>query len=356
MVYLKKIELKNFRCFASLALNVDLPIILLEGNNGSGKTSIIEALHYVCYLKSFRTSSIRDLIEFGAEGFFIRLVCNEHEITVGSSGKKRHVTIDRKRVESYEELRNFYQIVTLTEHDLAVVQESPEARRSFIDHTLLLFYPSLLELFKDFKTTLENRNTLLFTGRYDQLELELWTERLFNVTVRIQKERNALLEKLTSIIIDTLQPHIHRDCVFSFIYQAKKIDRTQEIGFQEFLPFWKSEIFPEEQRFKRSCFGAHLDDVQILFNTKPARMFSSRGQQKLIMVLLKMAQVIFLQESGKSTTFLLDDFLTDFDPFMMEQLLELCKKLEAQLIFTVPSYNNAIFTKVFGKNIKIITL
>jgi DNA replication and repair protein RecF len=356
VVYLKRIELKNFRCFIPLILDVDSKVVLLEGNNGSGKTTIIEALHYVCYLKSFRTSSIKDLIGFGSEGFFIKIVCDEHEITVGSSGKKRHIAIDRKRIESYQELRDFYQIVTLTEHDLAVVQDSPDARRSFIDHTLLLFYPSLLELFKNFKTTLENRNTLLFSGRYDQLELELWTERLFDITVCIQKERNVLLEKLSSIIINNLQSHIQRDCLLSFTYQAKKIEKYQERTFQEFLPYWKNEIFPEEQRFKRSCFGAHLDDIQILFNTKPARMFSSRGQQKLIVVLLKMAQVVFLHKEGRSTTFLLDDFLTDFDPFIMKQLLELCKKLNAQLIFTAPSYNNEIFIEIFGKDIKIITL
>lgn len=354
MVYLQKIELKHFRLFSSLALDVGAPIVLIEGNNGSGKTSIIEALHYVCYLKSFRTSSVRDLIQFNGESFFIKVVCNEHEITVGSSGKKRHISVDRKRIESYQDLREFYQIVTLTEHDLSVVQESPEARRSFIDHTLLLFYPSLLELFKNFKITLENRNTLLLTGRYDQLELELWTERLFNITLQIQKERIVLLQNLSNIIRQSLQPYIERECVLVCEYQAKKIKECTT--WEQFLPYWKETVLPEEQRFRRSCFGAHLDDIQIIFNTKPARMFSSRGQQKLIMVLLKMAQVIFLQKSGRQTTFLLDDFLTDFDPYIMGSLLELCKKLDAQLIFTIPSYNSDIFTKIFKENIKIITL
>lgn len=355
MIYLKRIELKQFRCFDSLTLDVNAPVIVLEGNNGVGKTSIIEALHYVCYLKSFRTSTVRDLIAFESEGFFARIVCDEHEITVGSSGKKRHISVDKKRVDLYQELRAFYQIVTLTEHDLAVVQESPEARRSFVDHTLLLLYPHLIELFKDFKTTLESRNTLLFYHKYDSLELEIWTERLFNISRTIQKEREKLLERLASIIEIDLQPHMQRKCTLAFVYQSKKKEGDYET-FQDFLPYWHEYIFSEEQRLRRSCFGSHLDDIQILFNGKPARMFSSRGQQKLIMVLLKMAQVIFLSQEGRSTTFLLDDFLTDFDPVIMEQLLELCKKLRAQLIFTVPSYNNDIFLKIFGNNIKIIPL
>lgn len=353
-LYLKHITLKHFRCFEGITLDVDAPIVIIEGANGSGKTSILEALHYVCYLKSFRTHLIKDLIGFESDGFFIQLICNDHNITVGYTGKKRHIAIDKVQVESYQELRSLYQIVTLTEHDLGIVQDSPEARRAFLDYTLLLFYPELFDLFKEYKTILENRNKLLFHDRYDTMELELWTEKLYITGQEIVHKRQDLLILLSSIINTDLIPLIERATSISFAYQAKKSDYT--VCLNDFMQVWKKEIMPEEIRLRRTAFGPHLDELLITFNGMPARMFSSRGQQKLIVFLLKMAQVIHLQSQERPTTFLLDDFLTDFDPYITEHLLQICKKLAGQLIFTTPLAPHDIFIQIFNKELKIISL
>ena len=120
---LTHLHIKNFRCFNTLELDFTTPITLIEGLNGTGKTSLLEALHYVCYLRSFRTHIPSELVQFGQEHFFIRAQLQkedheQHNLQVGFSHKKRLVKVDEKSIGSYKEILNYYRIVTLTEDDL----------------------------------------------------------------------------------------------------------------------------------------------------------------------------------------------------------------------------------------------
>src|SRR3990172_3358446 len=168
-VQLTKIYIKNFRCFPALNLELDSPLVLVEGINGSGKTSLLEALHYACYLRSFRTHVPRDLIQFGQQDFFIKVALDSraldhamhHEVQVGFSGKRRLVKVDQKSVCSYKELMDYYRVVTLTEDDLSLINGGPDARRSFIDQAILLNDPSFITVIRNFRQVLESRNALL---------------------------------------------------------------------------------------------------------------------------------------------------------------------------------------------------
>jgi DNA replication and repair protein RecF len=112
----------------------------------------------------------------------------------------------------------------------------------------------------------------------------------------------------------------------------------------------------QEFRYRRTVFGAHLDDMTILFNEKPARLFSSRGQQKLIIMLIKMASVKQLKNHSSNITFLIDDFMTDFDKEVMKKIINGALSLQTQLIFTSPT-NDGIDTQLLlDKNTHIINL
>ena len=113
---LNRLTIKNFRCFTDFVVDLSAPLILIEGANGSGKTSLLEAMHYACYLRSFRTHSPRDLICFGQNTFFIKAdfsdevsggTSESQELHIGFSGKKRLVKLNQKAVGSYKELLDF---------------------------------------------------------------------------------------------------------------------------------------------------------------------------------------------------------------------------------------------------------
>lgn len=343
-IALQQLHLKNFRCFSSETIDFNGPLVLIEGINGSGKTSLLEALHYTCYLRSFRTHLPRDLIKFGTEGFFIQATFSDQTIHIGCTGTKKHIKINQKPISSYKELREHFKIITVTEDDLEIVKESPEKRRTFIDHALLLEKPELITLFKNYKIYLKNRNALLQRHSINTEELIIWTKKIWDLSRAIQKERTDYLSSLELSSHQFLAEHWNNLCTMNFTYQLKKMNATQ--SWDDFELFWRTTIMAHEKQLRRTLFGAHLDDFSLCFNNKPAKLYSSRGQQKLMIFMLKMAQIkLLISGQGSNVTFLLDDFMTDFDAEVAQKVIQTCLSLNVQLIFTSP-INNSLEKKL----------
>lgn len=351
---LKQIQIKNFRCFSQTTLDLDGPLVLIQGANGSGKTSLLEALHYLCYLRSFRTYTPRDLIQFGADNFFIKATMYNnsadhmmpHEVQVGFSGKKRLVKINQKAISSYKELMDYYRIITLTEDDLELISAGPEIRRAFIDQALLLDDPEFITTIRNFKQIVDNRNALLMQGSRDRESYQLWTEQLLATSRLIQMRRMVLLDKFEQETNQILQEYFNGQLSVSLSYMPKKIGPMIEPeAFQEM----QEQLHHEEMRFGRSLFGAHLDDFIIRLQDKKSKNFASRGQQKLIVVLMKIAQIKQISAQKGSPVFLLDDFMTDFDPERAEILLEILSTLRNQLIFTSPASTGHFEDRLRGR-------
>ncbi len=345
---IQQLQLKNFRCFSNISFDIDHQIVVLEGPNGSGKTSLLEALHYLCYLRSFRTHSPRDLVQLETTSFFIKAQLVDTtgvvtDIQIGFSGKKRLVKVDQRAIQSFKELMNHYRVVTLTEDDLTLIKGGPDVRRAFIDQALVLFDPDITHTLRTFKTILENRNALLISGSRSPSSLELWAQQLWEQSRELQLKRKGVLARLERQVNELLFSHFGQkeELAITLVYEAKNNDPsyTYDRFFQE-----SSGMFEEEFRLRRSLFGAHLDDFTITFCQKKSKVFASRGQQKLIMVLLKIAQMREL--SVGSAVFLLDDFMTDFDEPTVEILLSLLASLESQLIFACPVQGGVLDEKL----------
>lgn len=342
--------IKNFRCFDNFSLDVTHPLLLITGPNGSGKSSLLEALHYGCYLRSFRTHLPRELISFDNENFFIKIQLQEtlndttfdHELHIGFSKKKRLVKIDNKNITSYKELSTLYRVVTLTEDDLNLIKGAPEIRRLFLDQALSLEYPEFVAHARRHKQILENRNALIQRGGYGQDSYVLWTQQLWQEAVIIQEYRCKLLATLEHKTNSMLKERFGQDLALAFQYQPKKMAKGQT-----FEDFWASngELRTLEPIFKRSLFGAHLDDFSLQFCHKASRAFASRGQQKLIVMLIKIAQMQGIIAKNGPSLFILDDFMTDFDQERGSKLFELLLDLKSQLIFTCPT-NSGYFEEL----------
>jgi DNA replication and repair protein RecF len=354
---LRKLQLKNFRCFDQLSIDIDSPLILIEGNNGSGKTSILEALSYLCFLRSFRTHITKDLINDQKENFFIKAeFCNpdNNEIQVGFSNKKRLIKVNGSSVKTYKDLIESYRPITLIEDDLDLIKGSPEIRRIFIDQCILLNNPQILETFKKYKQVLERKNALLNKGSVKYEDYCLWTESLWKYGKIIQKVRIENLS-LISIELNKIILQNFPELKVNFKYETKY--NLQQEKFEEFLNL-SPYLFNNEQLYKRSLFGTHLDDFSITFHDKKTKTFASRGQQKLVILLIKIAQIELLKSYGfsKSLVFLLDDFMTDFDYKYLQALIPLLYSLNIQLIFTCPTQESALKRLLIEKNALIVNL
>ncbi len=336
---IQQLQLKNFRCFSDLNLEIGHPIVVLEGPNGSGKTSLLEALHYLCYLRSFRTHTPRDLVNLDASSFFVKIQLasaagDVTDIQVGFSGKKRLVKVDQRAIQSFKELMNYYRVVTLTEDDLTLIKDGPDVRRAFIDQAVVLFDPDASTSLRTFKTVVENRNALLIRGGSTE-SLQIWTQQLWEQSRVLQGKRQAVLARLEKKVNELLFTYFGQK--EGLVIQLEYLPKNSAVGesFDQFMQKSR-DLFEDESKFRRSLFGAHLDDFAIIFCQKKSKVYASRGQQKLIMVLLKIAQMHELVALSGSAVFLLDDFMTDFDEPTAQTLISLLVSLNSQLIFTCP--------------------
>lgn len=332
------LELRNFRCFSALELEINSPLVLISGTNGSGKTSLLEALHYACYLRSFRTHVPRELLLFDQGTFFIKVGMHsdsfEHELQVGFSAKKKLVKIDQKPINSYKELIDYYRTITLTEDDLLLVKGGPDERRLFIDQAIMFHDPQFINQLRTLKNCVQQRTALLH--RQQQVvddSYVLWTKQLFEQSQLIQHKRIPLLFNLQKRV-NTLLESFNKDASVQLRYQAKK--NSIDCQWDDWFEQHEHQLPAQEYSLKRSLFGAHVDDIEIYFNGHQAKNFASRGQQKLILMLLKLAQLQELQALKGDALLLLDDFMNDFDKPTAQKLIALIKELCPQVIFTCP--------------------
>lgn len=349
------LQLKNFRCFQSLELSFENSTTLISGLNGAGKTSLLEALHYLCYLRSFRTHIPQELVQFGADNFFLKArlqTADEYDVQVGFGNKKRLVKVNNKTVATYKELLEYYRTVTLTEDDLDLIKGGPEVRRFFIDQVIMLTDVEFLNLSKKCKDVVENRNALLKNGRTSRESYNLWTEQLWHYSVLVQEARIAALKNLEQQIALLMHSYFNSSCSIVFTYKPKKfLGKSCEL-FLDCNP----QLYNDEVHFARSLFGAHLDDFAIHFKDVKSRTFASRGQQKLIIVLIKAAQIRLLCQNNRPAILLLDDFMTDFDSETMKILIEIIFKLNIQMIFTAPSPGGLLQKELEARNAHIIKI
>ena len=333
------LELKNFRCFAQRTIEFDSPLVLIEGSNGSGKTSILEALHYLCYVRSFRTHLPGTLVRQGDNSFFLKATFTEndsllaHELQIGLCGKRRSVKLNQRPVASYKELMDHYRVVTLTEDDLGFIKGGPDGRRSFIDQAIMLQSCSYAKLVLEARKIVDQRTSLLQRGKYSAELYRLWTLQLWEKTKQIQLMRKEMLAAFEKSINKMLADIFGQSPGFSLRYAPKK--NADFASGEEFIERYPT-LEHDEQMYGYSLFGPHLDDIHILLQEAASRLFASRGQQKLLVLLLKIAHMLELKKQKGKAILLIDDFMTDFDSERAEKCLSLLTALDCQLIFTSP--------------------
>ena len=271
---------------------------------------------------------------------------------VGYSAKKKVAKIDQTPISSYKELFPYYQVVTMTIDDIELIQGNPILRRSFIDQVILLENPNYVDLLKRYKQVLQQRNAMFYKPFTQELYV-VWTCQLWECSRAIQEQRITALDRLNNKVSELLINFFDTSYTLDIAYSYKHIIANE--SFEQFLERKKS-IIAYETLSKRSDFGAHLDDFTLNFCTKKLKSYGSRGQQKLLVLLIKIAQILDLQEKNIHPIFMLDDFITDFDKGRLQSILSLLLTLKCQLIITSPMREKILQELLSGENSSIIEL
>lgn len=341
------IQLKHFRCFEALSLSISSSLVLIQGANGSGKTSLLEALYYSGHLRSFKTPSPKELMQHMHESFFIKIAgeledtTDQWHIQAGYSSEKRIVKINDTPAKTYHDLYTTYRVISIAEDDMALIQGAPEIRRLFLDDAISLASRDYRLLLKKYRKVLEQRNALLQGFTISEESYTLWTEQLVVLTEEIRKERNTFLMSLEEKVNTLLEQYCSfENPALALTYTIKRSSIDQDLKNNEF-------------RAKKSLIGAHLDDFSVVFIGKNAKNFASRGQQKLLTILLKIAAGNLMEQSY---ILLLDDFMTDFDELRIQTLLRILTDTPVQLLCTIPTTTGPVHAAIQQYPHQIITL
>lgn len=319
------LELRNFRNHEQIKVEFNSKNTFIEGFNGSGKTSIIEAISYISFLKSFRTNEDDLLIKKSKEYFKIVLKTNNDTYEVVYNQGRKLLKINKIVVSKMSEFIANLKTIVFSPEDLNLVYGPPALRRMFMDQVMVQLNKNYLADLSTYKTILRERNALLkkLKGDSDLTFLNIINKRIEVEANKIISKREEFIEKLNQAFKRRFKSFNKNDDV-EVVYEPNCALNTLEAVLNS--------------RFKRDLFvestsaGPHRDDMLIKFNNSPAKDIASQGQVRLITLSLKLA-LIDLYDKGEEIIILLDDVLSEFDEIVVKEI-ETIFKVKNQVIIT----------------------
>ena len=309
---LKSLYLKNFRNYEEIELNFHKNLNVIYGDNGNGKTNLVEAIIYLSNLKSFRGVNDDNLLKFNENNFIIKsLVETQNEnkkIKITYVDDKRHLFLGINEIKkSYDFIGNFNAII-FSPSDVNLFHDVPDRRRKFLDQELSKISPSYLFTLNQYKNLLKERNTLLKEKNIDVLYLEVLTSKLASLADFIVLKRIEFIENIKKYVNDIFKT-LYNDLnvELDILYKTYKKDENKSLKY--FL-----ESLEEDKEKQKTSIGPHLDDFRILLNNKDIATFGSQGQNRLAILSVKLGLLKYINESNyENIVVVLDDVLSELD-------------------------------------------
>ena len=356
---LLELKLTNYRNCRDLSLNLNSGKILIIGKNAQGKTNILESIYFLSALKSPRTSNNIEIINFNAETAEIEaeLVKANTSVTLDYSySKEKNRILKVNGVKTTP--KNFKQVlktVLFSTNDLLLLRGNPSDRRDWLDRAISQIYPAYDErLSKYDKIRIQKNNFLkeLIKGvPLDETLLEVLNEQLtitgsniIYLRIKFLAEIEKIAREKHRIISETEELKLVYDC--SFLDGETELEEIAE-KFRGALEERKTE----ELRRAQSCVGPHRDDILFYINENEATKFASQGQQRTVVLALKLSELdIITEKTGDEPVLLLDDVLAELDDLRQNYLLKSITKA-TQVVIT--SVDTLLFENEFLKGVKI---
>ncbi len=328
---IKKVEIRSFRNIDHTELNINKNLNIFFGENASGKTSILEALYLLSTGSSFRTNILQEIIQFNEDRLYVNGVSEnvgEIPITLGVSiGRKdRIIRIGGKAVGSRAELVEYSPLQLVNPKSFMVIEGSPSFRRQLIDWGVFYIKSSFINKWKRYKRALNQRNHILKKGSLN--EIEIWDLELAKYGTMVSQDREEYLMELKPYFI-TIAKEFFPLFKFDFEFYAGWDTRHKYI---EILGKNKNK----DTHYGFTQNGPHKADFKILVGNQAAKKFASRGQIKIIVIALKIAQLELLKKkSTRQALFLIDDICAELDKVNLNILKEVLKEIDLQYFLSL---------------------
>jgi DNA replication and repair protein RecF len=328
----------NFRNLADIEINIRGKDVFLIGENGQGKTNLIEALYFCSYASSFRTTHDGELIKNGENGCSVTAKLSDDlydSIRVKVEKDKKNINVSGRKIEDRKELLSIIPCIVFCHEDMEFVSGSPEERRRFFDQTLSLYDTVYLEDLRKYRRILKNRNSVLKAGPYgiDDDILDTLDLQMIESGLRLMDKREEAVR------------------YFSGLFESLYEDVSGITGISvKYVPSWKNsemdkaaaylkEKRDQEKALGLSLSGPHRDRFVFVREGAEFTAKASTGQRRLLALLLRTAQArCFSLKTGKNPVLLLDDVLLELDPEKRRKFLS-----------CMPEYDQAFYTFLPGE-------
>lgn len=326
-MFLKHLSLVNYKSFDSKALDFDPAINCLVGNNGVGKTNILDAVYHLCFGKSYFNPVSTQNIKHGTDFFMIEGAFEKEQRTEKivcscKRGLKKVIKRNGKPYERFSEHIGFLPLVLISPSDRNLILEGSDMRRKFIDGVISQSDKGYLQSLIQYNKVLAQRNALLkyFVANttFDPHTLAIYNEQLHPLGMAIYQKRVAFLTSFVPIVRAQYAHIAGKEEEIMLTYESQ----ISEKGLKELL----EANVAKDRAVQYTSVGIHKDDLRFTLAGHPIKKFGSQGQQKSFLVALKLAQFHFIKEQANTKPILLlDDIFDKLDENRVAQLIALVK-------------------------------
>jgi DNA replication and repair protein RecF len=323
------------------------------GNNGVGKTNILDAIHYLSLTKSFFNSIDSISIKHGEDYFIVQgtFTRDEEEDNIYCAFQKQKQKLLKRNGKEYPKLSDHvgrYPVVMISPADSALVSEGSEDRRKFMNKIVSQYNTAYLDSVLKYSKALQQRNKLLkdfkTAGRFDGDMLSVWDAQLIKYGEYIYSERSILVNELIPVFQEYYE-------MISNGKEEVRLHYSSHLSEGNFADTLMNSI--NKDRFlEYTTIGIHKDDLILEMNGFPVKSLGSQGQQKSYLVALKLAKFDYIKrKAGFSPILLLDDIFDKFDAERVEQIIKLVGNHRFGQIFITDTHQSRLQDILFSHNI-----
>lgn len=338
-------ELLNFRNHVETRIDWAPHLNVITGPNGSGKTSLIDAIHYLCMSRSFVSNTDMYVVNqdesyFMIKGHFEGQIRSEFDVSCSySRGDGKKIFVNDSPLEKLSDLIGMVPVVTLTPDDKKLTLEGPAERRSYIDSFISQISPAYLRDLIEFRRIRKQRNTLLqeYRGSTSVLEsyLEPWNVQLVESGSRIVAKRYEVLEKLKGYLAKDYAMISGMDLTTNLEYQTFCTPGNDPKAIEEAYYKELDKVQDKEIEREITTVGPHRDEIVFYLDDFELRRYGSQGQHRLFALSLKLAQLhYYSDELDDLPILMLDDVFGDLDLNKTEILLTALQQHKGQIFIT----------------------
>ncbi|NCJ08547.1 DNA replication/repair protein RecF [Synechococcales cyanobacterium C] len=333
-MYLSSLSLRHFRNYIEQHVDFSAPKVILVGQNAQGKSNLLEGIELLSTLRSHRTSRDQDLIRDAEPIGQISAILERQsgsvdlKLTLRSNGR-RTVAVNSEAVRRQLDFLGNLNAVQFSTLDLDIVRGGPAERRQWLDAVLIQLEPLAAYVLQQYQHVLKQRNALLKQHRVhgtplDPQQLDLWNQQLATAGVRVIERRRRLLERLAPLAAhwhSRISGH-HEQLQLVYQPNVEPEPQSPEAAQSHFLAQLQDKSTAEQYQ-GQTLVGPHRDEISMTLNQTPARQYGSQGQQRTLILALKLAELTLIDEVvGDPPLLLLDDVLAELDLNRQNQLLD----------------------------------